>query len=200
VSQRADPLAALRLRCREITDTVLLPKKSFPNEGTRPLMANGVGIRRQAWRGADGCCAVDRLGRVVGAGRAVASDRGASVPLSGSQAFAGQAGVAGDLVRVAHGDRVDAPAARLGFGSGVTCWRRLDEWQKAGVWERLHVQLLSRLRAAGQIEWSRAVVDSSQIQAKRGAPRRARARSTEAVPAPSTTFSSTPAGSLSPGA
>ena len=26
----------------------------------------------------------------------------------------------------------------LGFGSGVTCWRRLDEWQRAGVWERLH--------------------------------------------------------------
>jgi transposase len=21
----------------------------------------------------------------------------------------------------------------LGFGSGVTCWRRMDEWQKAGV-------------------------------------------------------------------
>jgi transposase len=21
----------------------------------------------------------------------------------------------------------------LGFGSGVTCWRQLDEWQKAGV-------------------------------------------------------------------
>ena len=88
----------------------------------------------------------------------------------------------------------------LGFGSGVTCWRRLDEWQQAGVWERLHVELLSRLRAAGEIEWSRAVVDSSQIQAKKGAPKRARARSTEAVRAPSTTFSSTPAGSLSPGA
>src|SRR5258706_14151894 len=28
--------------------------------------------------------------------------------------------------------------AELGFGSGVTCWRRLDEWQRAGVWERLH--------------------------------------------------------------
>jgi hypothetical protein len=36
------------------------------------------------------------------------------------------------------------------------------------VWERLHVELLSRLRAAGQIEWSRAVADSSQIQAKKG--------------------------------
>jgi Putative transposase of IS4/5 family (DUF4096) len=32
-------------------------------EGTRSLMTNGVGIRRQARRGADGCCAVDRFGR-----------------------------------------------------------------------------------------------------------------------------------------
>ena len=87
----------------------------------------------------------------------------------------------------------------LRFGSGVTCWRRLEEWQQAGVWERLHALLLSRLRAAGEIEWSRAVVDSSQIQAKKGAPKRARARSTGAVPAPSTTFSSTARGSRSPG-
>jgi transposase len=87
----------------------------------------------------------------------------------------------------------------LGFGSGVTCWRRLDEWQRAGVWERLHAELLGRLRAAGEIEWSRAVGDSSQIQAKKGAPKRARARSTEGVPAPSTISSSTAAGSHSPG-
>jgi len=79
--------------------------------------------------------------------------------------------------------------AELGFGSGVTCWRRLDEWQKAGVWEQLHQLLLSRLRAAGEIDWSRAVVDSSQVQAKKGAPRRARARSTGAVRAPNTTSS-----------
>ncbi len=62
--------------------------------------------------------------------------------------------------------------------SGVTCWRRLDEWQRAGVWEKLHRLLLERLRAAGQIEWTRAVADASHVQAKRGAPRRARARST----------------------
>ena len=79
------------------------------------------------------------------------------------------------------------------------CWRRLDEWQRAGVWERLHATLLSALRAKGEIEWSRAVVDSSQIQAKKGAPKRARARSTEGVRAPSTTFSSTARGSRSPG-
>src|SRR3954467_1184601 len=51
--------------------------------------------------------------------------------------------------------------AELGFGSSVTCWRRLDEWQQAGVWEGLHELLLVRLRAAGEIEWSRAVADAS---------------------------------------
>ena len=77
----------------------------------------------------------------------------------------------------------------LGFGSGVTCWRRLEEWQEAGVWDRLHELLLGRLRAAGEIEWSRAIVDSSQVQAKKGAPRRARAQLIEPDRAPSTTFS-----------
>ncbi len=89
--------------------------------------------------------------------------------------------------------------AELGFGSGATCWRRLDEWQRARVWERLHAALLSRLRAAGEIEWSRAVADSSQVQAKKGAPKRARARSIGAVPGPNTISSSTVAVSLSPG-
>jgi transposase len=84
-------------------------------------------------------------------------------------------------------------------GSGVTCWRRMDEWQKAGVWERLHALLLTKLRAAGEIEWSRAIADSSHVQAKKGAPRRARARLIEPETAPSTTSSSTRPGSRSPG-
>jgi transposase len=87
----------------------------------------------------------------------------------------------------------------LGYGSGYTCWRRLEEWQQAGVWEKLHALLLTRLRAAGEIEWSRAVVDGSHIQAKKGAPKRARARSTEAGRARSTTSSSTRPGSRSRG-
>ena len=47
------------------------------------------------------------------------------------------------------------------------CYRRLDKWQRAGVWERLHELLLARLRAAGEIEWPRAVADSSHVQAKK---------------------------------
>lgn len=31
----------------------------------------------------------------------------------------------------------------------MTCWRRLAEWNKAGVWQWLHEVLLDRLRAAG---------------------------------------------------
>ena len=37
----------------------------------------------------------------------------------------------------------------LGFGSGMTCWRRLDEWNQAGVWQRLHELLLAELQGVG---------------------------------------------------
>ena len=87
----------------------------------------------------------------------------------------------------------------LGFGGGSTCHRRMDQWQRAGVWERLHAVLLAELRAAGEIEWSRAVCDGSHVQAKKGAPRRARARLTEPETARNTTSWSTRPGSRSPG-
>jgi transposase len=74
----------------------------------------------------------------------------------------------------------------LGCGSG-TCWRRLNEWQQAGVWQRLHELLLAKLREADRIDWSRVVVDSAQVQAVLGAPKPAPARSTGARPAASTT-------------
>jgi len=57
-----------------------------------------------------------------------------------------------------------------GYGSGVTCWRRLRDWQAAGVWDALHQHLLVKLNAAGAINWSRASVDGSHIRALLGAP------------------------------
>jgi len=56
----------------------------------------------------------------------------------------------------------------MGCGSGMTCWRRLRDWQEAGVWQRLHELLLSKLRAADQIDWSRALVDSGSVRAVGG--------------------------------
>ncbi len=54
----------------------------------------------------------------------------------------------------------------MGCGSGMTCWRRLRDWHKAGVWQELHEILLARLEKAGIIDWSRASVDSVHVRAK----------------------------------
>jgi transposase len=76
---------------------------------------------------------------------------------------------------------------QLGYGSGMTCWRRLRDWQAAGVWHRLHALLLAELRAAGRLELTRAIADSAHVRALKGGRRPAQARSTEAGPAPSIT-------------
>ena len=60
------------------------------------------------------------------------------------------------------------PARELGCGSGVTCWRRLRDWQQAGVWEQLHHRLLDWLGDDGQVDWSRAAIDSVSVRARRG--------------------------------
>jgi transposase len=62
----------------------------------------------------------------------------------------------------------------MGCGCGMTCWRRLRDWQKAGVWDQIHRVLLARLNKNDQIDWSRAVVDSSSVRAVFGGPKRAR--------------------------
>nr|WP_258018332.1 IS5 family transposase [Streptomyces noursei] len=59
----------------------------------------------------------------------------------------------------------------LGFGSGMTCWRRLAAWNAAGVWDQLHVLLLKKLRSAKKLDWSRAVIDSSHVRAARKGPK-----------------------------
>jgi transposase len=79
----------------------------------------------------------------------------------------------------------------LGCGSGMTCWRRLRDWQEAGVWDRLHQVLLDRLGQADQIDWRRAAVDSSSIPAKKGASTPVRIRRIAANRARSATLRST---------
>lgn len=68
----------------------------------------------------------------------------------------------------------------LGFGSGMTCWRRLRDWQADGIWERLHLALLTRLREHDQIDWTRASIDGAAVASPRGANRQARTLRTAA--------------------
>ena len=60
----------------------------------------------------------------------------------------------------------------MGCGSGMTCWRRLRDWQRAGAWDLIHFVLLNWLSRGGQIDWSRAVVDSCSVRAIFGGRRR----------------------------
>ena len=88
----------------------------------------------------------------------------------------------------------------LGCGSGVTCWRRLRDWQRDGVWARLHRALLDRLGEADKIDWSRAALDAASVPAKGGAPRWDRTPPTAARRAPDGTSSRIATASRSPSA
>ena len=57
----------------------------------------------------------------------------------------------------------------MGCGSGMTCWRRLRDWQAAGVWQKIHEILLAKLRHADQIDFRRCAVDSATVRAVGGA-------------------------------
>ncbi|MFC8669912.1 transposase [Streptomyces sp. NPDC057199] len=73
----------------------------------------------------------------------------------------------GILFVLRTGNPMGVPAQELGFGLGMTCWRRLAAWNKAGVWDHLHAVLLKELRSKNQLNWSRAVIDSSHVRATR---------------------------------
>jgi transposase len=86
------------------------------------------------------------------------------------------------------------PAKEPGCGSPATAWRRLDQWAKAGVFDRLHLEVLDRLGLAGRLDWSRASVDSASVRTKRGGTTWAQIPSIVANRGPSFTSSATAAG------
>ena len=64
----------------------------------------------------------------------------------------------------------------MGCGSGMTCWRRLRDWQEAGGWKRVHQVLLERLGGSDRIDRSRTSLDSASVPAPGGAKRPDRIR------------------------
>ena len=62
----------------------------------------------------------------------------------------------------------------LGAGCGMTCWRRLRDWQVAGVWKTVWHALLDELGQADGIDWSAAAVDSCSVRALFGGRKRGR--------------------------
>ena len=54
------------------------------------------------------------------------------------------------------------------YGSGVTCWRRLTQWENEGCWERIWKTLLAMLDAQGRLAWARAFLAGTVVPVRRG--------------------------------
>lgn len=76
--------------------------------------------------------------------------------------------VAGIIFALKTGVPWEFLPATSAFPSGRTCFRRLVEWHKAGVWYSLLGVLLNELQREKKIDWRRAIVDSSYVRASRG--------------------------------
>ena len=90
-------------------------------------------------------------------------------PKGGRPRIPNRAVLTGILLVLATGLPWEQLPPEMGCGSGMTCWRRLRDWQKAGIWDRLHVLLLERLSQADQLDWSRASLDAGSVPAPGGA-------------------------------
>ena len=90
-------------------------------------------------------------------------------PKGGRPRISDRAALTGILFVLKSGIPWELLPAEMGCGSGVTCWRRLRDWQQAGLWDRLHQTLLDELGKADQIDWERASLDSASVPSKRGA-------------------------------
>ena len=89
-------------------------------------------------------------------------------PMGGRPPVDDRAALTGIVFVLKTGIQWEDLPQEMGCGSGMTCWRRLRDWQAAGVWQQLHKLLLAKLRAAGKIDFSRAVVDSGSVRAVGG--------------------------------
>ena len=89
-------------------------------------------------------------------------------PKGGRPRLSNRAALTGIIFVLKTGTAWELLPREMSCGSGMTCWRRLRDWQHAGVWQELHEVLLERLAQASQLDWSRVSIDSCSVPAPKG--------------------------------
>lgn len=116
----------------------------------------------------------------------------------GRKSISDRAALTGILFVLQSGIRWNQLPQEMGCGSGISCWRRLRDWQEAGVWEQLHLLLLTKLRMAERLDFSRVIVDSSSVRAVGAGQKQDQTLQTVRAQAPSTTSRPMPTARRSP--
>lgn len=101
-------------------------------------------------------------------------------PQGGRPRIADRAALTGILFVLKTGIQWELLPREMGCGCGMTCWRRLRDWQAAGVWQKIWQTLLDELGQADVIDWSTAAMDSCSVRALFGGVKPARIPQIEA--------------------